>query len=227
MTDFWNVPKMWLGSTVFIIGGGNSLNTSGLKWTSDTKEQILDKISSDLKPIWDERSIGVNDAFLLGDWIDISWFGDSRWFEWNKNKLSQFPGLKACCCPHMVKKSKEIGVKVLQRGKSLGLDPNSCRVSWNHTSGSSAISLAANLGARKIVLLGFDMHISNQVDHNWHENHKVQLKDKNDPYPRFLNAFEQIAEDAEKRGIEIINCSMNSTIKQFPKITFKEVIKSL
>lgn len=227
MTDFWNVPKMWLGSTVFIIGGGNSLNTTGLEWSKETKSQILDQICSDLKPIWDERVIGVNDAFLLGDWVDICWFGDSRWYEWNKSKLAQFPGLKACCCPQMVKKSKEIGIKVLERGKPLGLEINSCRVSWNNTSGTSAISFAANLGARKIVLLGFDMFITDKVNHNWHENHQIQLGDKNNPYPRFLKSFEHIAKDAEKRGIEIINCSMNSTIKEFPKITFKEVIESL
>jgi hypothetical protein len=56
--EAWRIPKMWKGQTVFIIGGGPSLN------------------GTPLHLIHEHRVIGVNCAYMLGDWVDVCWFGD-------------------------------------------------------------------------------------------------------------------------------------------------------
>ena len=56
--DAWIPPQIWKGQTVFILGGGPSLNEANL----------------DL--IHDRRVIGVNNAYQLGSWVDVCWFGD-------------------------------------------------------------------------------------------------------------------------------------------------------
>ena len=77
--NYWTVQKLWPDSTVFIVGGGKSLNRTGLQWNETNKGEILQAISNDLSCIHDKRVIGVNDSFKLGDWIDICFYGDTRY----------------------------------------------------------------------------------------------------------------------------------------------------
>ena len=201
----WKAPRIWPDSTVYIIGGGESLN----------KEK-------DLPLIHDKRVIGCNDAFLLGDWVDVCWFGDNRWWEWNREKLRDFGGLKVCCCSGL---KNRIDLKLLSRNgnKSEGIGENPYYVSWNRSTGASAINLAYHFGAKKIVLLGFDMKRVEGKD-NWHDNHKIKHTKTTPPYNRYLQAFIAISKDAKTLGVEIINCSMDSAITQFDKVSLEEVL---
>ena len=56
--DTWNPPQIWKDQTAFILGGGPSLK------------------DADLDLIHDRRVIGVNNAYQLGSWVDVCWFGD-------------------------------------------------------------------------------------------------------------------------------------------------------
>lgn len=200
----WNVPRMWDGAAVYILGGGYSL------------------LDEKLELIHNKRVIGVNTSFMLGDWVDVCWWSDPCWYEWNVVDLSEFGGLKACCCRALIDKP---GVKVLNRGKSMGIDHRTNFISWNRSSGGSAINLAVHLGAKRIVLLGFDMKPSDDKgEDNWHNLHKVK---KYPPYHRFLESFPHIKKDAGNLGVEIINSTMCSLIPEdiFPKIPLEEVVK--
>ena len=200
----WTVPKMWLDSTAYILGGAPSL------------------LKENLSLIHNERVIGVNDAFRLGDWVDVCWFGDVRWFDWNKEELKKFKGLVACCCPRLADKND--WVKVLSRGKPQGIEPRPDFISWNKSSGGSAINLAIHFGVRRVVLLGYDMKPNEDGKDNWHDNHKVK-NNTTLPYPRFLQSFPIIVRDAERMGVEIINTSMDSLIdeKYVRKMPLEEV----
>ena len=78
----WNPPKIWSNSTAFILGGGPSV------------------ASHNLKPLVDKRVIGVNNSVFFGpDIVDVVWFGDVKWFDWHRDKLKNFPGIVATCCP--------------------------------------------------------------------------------------------------------------------------------
>jgi hypothetical protein len=54
----WLPPKIWQNSTAFIIGGGPSIK------------------DLDVTKIQNRRVIGTNNAYQMGDWVDICWFGD-------------------------------------------------------------------------------------------------------------------------------------------------------
>lgn len=209
-SEYWNVPEMWKGATVYILGGGSSL------------------LDENLELIEDKRVIGVNCAFLLGDWVDILWFGDPPWFGWNERALAKFGGLKVCCCKQML--FDHPTVRVLERGKAMGLEDGKnhrTRVSWNWSSGGSAVNLATLLGAHRVVLLGFDMKPDDKGNIHWHDLHHNKLDlSKYDPHSQFVEAFEFIANDARNLNIEIINSTMCSVIpeKWVPKIPLEEVV---
>lgn len=197
-----NVQKLCDKGTVFIIGGGPSLK------------------GFDFSKISDKHIIGVNNAFMLGDFVDVCWFGDVNWYERNKSQLDNFKGLKYHCCNRSASRPDTIRYT---RGKPQGIDKDPTKVAWNNNSGGSAINLAYHLGAARIILLGFDMKFNEFGENNWHDYH-VKRDPKWNPYYRFLKCFPMIAHDAKKLGIEIINTSLDSALNMFPKKSIDEVL---
>lgn len=198
----WRAVKLWEGATVYILGGGPSLS------------QV------DTSVLRDKRVIGVNDAFRFGpDIVDICWFGDCRWHKWNEDDLRAFSGLVISCSRC---KCDLPWILQLRRADCAGLSMDPSLVYWNKSSGASAINLAALLGATRIVLLGFDMKMEGGK-HNWHSFHKHAPR--NTIYQNlFLPPFDQIAKDAEKYGIEILNATTGSALDVFPKVVFNDVV---
>ena len=196
------IPALWNNTTVFIIGGGPSLN--GL----------------DLSPLHSQRCVGVNNSFRLGSWIDVCWSTDSRWLEWNKEDLRKFAGLKLSGIPKReAGPFGDLGVLRVRRaaGQKTGISTDPGEIVWNLNSGASAINLAVHLGAQRIVLVGFDMKVAEDGNHNWHNDHRHRPPD-NIYEKRFMSAFAPIAADLGKLGIECLNANPESAIEEFPKI---------
>jgi hypothetical protein len=202
----WKVPVIWPNSTVVVIGGGPSLR------------------GFDFSPIHDQHVLGCNQAFELGPWVDAVWFGDCRWYDWNKTALHQFGGLKVTCCPKLAQ-NPVIGIKAVQRSrKSTGIDPNRDKISWNRHTGGSALNLAVHFGARRILLLGYDMKLGKDGSHWWHTKHKSQPRD-NIYKTRFLPAYTTMATDLERLRVEVINAGPDSDMEVFPRMTLAEALQ--
>jgi len=231
----WIVPRMWEGGDVWIIGGGPSLVEQFNIPDNIAKDVFLGKkplsvYSSYMQAIHKKHIIGINMAYLIGDWIDIVFFGDGGFFLKNKPNLAQFPGLKVTCHSGG---AKEKWVKFLGRDgkKPRGISTGANLVSWNGNSGGAAISVAAHSGAKRIILVGFDMNLNSENKQHWHNNYgrgiinvSDQRKLRKLPFDRHLRGFPIIAEDAKRMGIEIFNASPNSMITCFPKCTVKELL---
>lgn len=200
---FWNIPDIWRGETVYVVGGGPSI-----------KETPLHRIH-------DKKVIGVNAAFTLGNWVDICWFGDCRFHEWFNQELSEFPGLIVGCPPC----SCDISFPLKKVRKDTG-QKGICAfrndlVFWNNSSGASAINFAYHLGAERVVLVGFDMKMR-EGRHNFHS-----LYTKHTPSPdiyqdMFLKPFFKIAEDAERLGFPVYNATLGSDLKVFPFVDIEQ-----
>jgi hypothetical protein len=177
-----------------------------------------------LKAIHDKHVIGINNAYQIGDWIDILFFGDASWYHAHAPRLGTWPGLKVSSAPFFHKtRNNPLGVKYLARdgGHKTGISRNPRCVSWNRNSGAAAISLAAHLGVKQIVLLGFDMRGDSPLITHWHGNHKPG---GNCPFSNHLLNFPNIARDAKSMGIEILNASPHSAIEIFPKVAIKDLL---
>jgi len=214
----WKAPRMWKGSTSYILGGGPSLNLV------------------DLSLIHDRRCIGVNNSFLLGPWVDVCWWGDMKWLMWHrKTLLFQYHGLVASCNTNTGIIQRNSWVKFFRRGKPMGIDPRPGMISWNRNSGCSAINLAYHFGSTRIVLIGFDMQEGPSGETHWHGGHaeaKVKYARKQKMrkvkartlYERFRQTTAFIARDAGKLGVEILNASPVSTIDVFPKVKLEDTL---
>jgi hypothetical protein len=189
-----------------IIGGGSSVNEFDFSLLE--KQRLV---------------IGVNDSFKLGSFVGYVWFGDQRWYEWNKEFLKEYrESKKVYTCAESLEDNPDL--QCFKRGKPLGVETTLNKVSWNRTSGASAINFAYHLGARKIILIGFDMKRGNKGETHWHDNHKKKDADIDTLFLRYLEPFKAIKRDADKLGVKIVNLNLNSAIEDFPKMTYKEAI---
>lgn len=227
---------MWEEADVWILGGGPSVFKQFLIPDEVVKsvlsgESPLSVYSPYMKDLHGKHVIAINVAYLIGDWIDMVFFGDLGFFNAHKERLAQFPGLKVSS---HAQTDKVPWVKYLPRNgnHAQGISPNPKMISWNGNSGAAAISIAANAGAKRIILLGFDMKLDECSRQHWHGLYRTNgVRDIHNPrkrpglpFDRHLRGFPYIAMDAKARGIEILNCCPDSAITCFPKFSLKELI---
>ena len=203
---FWTPETKWKDQDVFIIGGGVS----------------LEKFDWELLRPDDIFTIGCNDAYLRGpDICNICLFGDLKWWREHQRGLESFresgKGAVFTSCPQLYKKEKTSWLWLMNRnGRGLQRDA----LGWNKNTGAGAVNLALLLGAKRVFLLGFDMHLTGGRS-NWHDNN---LDKPNEAvYPRFLKGFERMQKDMGKfLGSEIFNITDDSSLDIFPKIGVNE-----
>lgn len=230
----WQVPQIWSGGDVWIIGGGPSIPKQ-----FDVPAEVIQSVvkgnsppsvySSYMSYLYDKHVIGVNVAYMLGNWIDMVFFGDKSFFLSHEKGLRAFPGIKVSCHEYV---DNNGWCKFLLKDTShrVGISPNQRMVSWNNNSGAAAISLAVHTGAKRIILLGFDMTLDSGKQH-WHSLYPNSANNQNNrrvvatPFKRHLLGFPAIAADAERMGVEILNASPDSAIQCFRKVTVKELMK--
>jgi uncharacterized Rossmann fold enzyme len=209
---FWQIPKLCKGGAVILLGGGPSLPS------------LIDGIR-----FVNAYVIAINDAFRLYPDADMLFFGDTKWYWWNKGDVDGFNGLKVTCdrqrkaskvakdgkiFPSVRKVAKGVELNIVRTCKGYGLRTESDRINFNSSSGAAAINLAYHLGAKEVVLVGYDMRLING-ERNW-RRHPNQGDGPQKGYEKFLGPFDKIAPDALEVGLNIINATPGSGLKHFP-----------
>lgn len=213
---YWMTPKLWHNETVFLLGGGPSL------------------LAEDLTLIHDRRVLACNDAFKLGCWVDAVIFGDGRWYRRFKDEVNQFEGLKIAMHGDAL---GEQGWHVVRRiGSGIWTVPGTC--GWNLNIGLGAVNLAINLGAARIVLLGYDMKFKKTEPtgkgfdeslrwevhgktSNWHHN---PWKQRNGRHKVYIKQFDKMKGQIDKTGVEVINATPDSALRTFPYRPLRECL---
>ena len=232
----WQVPQIWEGGDVFILGGGPSIIKQfdipeSLVMDVLTKKKPISVYSEYLSLLHNKHVIGVNTSFLIGEWVDFIFFGDNGFLLQNQCELAEHIGLKISCHPQTEKYN---WIKYVCRDKSKvrGISTNPKAISWNGNSGASAINIAIHTGAKRIILLGFDMKLDDSKKQHWHNHYNkygqpvVDTRHKRHtlPFDRHLRGFPEIAKDAKKIGVEILNANPDSAIDVFKKINVKDIL---
>ena len=171
--------------------------------------------------------IGINDAFRFGEWVDLCWFLDARWYWWNKEDFAKFKGLKVSGnrAPEILGSVlEEPDIKVVRRNGKGGICSKQNVIATSGNSGASAVNLAYHLGAKRIILVGFDMRMINGKK-NWfkHPGPKHGGSAQKMSFHRFIRSFAYIAKDAKKLGLKIYNATPDSALTMFPKTDFEVV----
>jgi len=165
--------------------------------------------------------IVINDNYKMAPWADYLYFCDPKWFEWHKDKkdLANFKGKKYTQDAGI---AKAYGINYIESKPAEGISESPDVIHQGSNSGYQAINLAYHLGARKIILLGYDMQTTNGKSH-WFGNHPDNIISK---YKSLVQHFESLAEHAKRLDLEIINCTRKTALTCFPKMKLESALSS-
>ncbi len=91
-------------------------------------------------------------------------------------------------------------------------------------SGFQAINLAAQFGAKRIALIGYDMRLDLGI--HWHGRHPQGLNNPSEHnIARWRRSVDAAAPVLDALGIEVINCSPVSALTAYPKMTLSEALQ--
>lgn len=190
-----SVPRLWPGETFVILAGGPSL-------------QAVPRMST---PV---RIIAIKDAIRLVPFSDCLYGCDSKWWRQYGPTLD-YKGPRYALEPTPF-------AQTLKNTGMTGLETNPIGLRTGKNSGYQAINLAVHLGAKKIILLGFDMRQGPKGEDHWfgaHPYHTAQI-----PYPAFREAFETIVEPLKAAGVEVLNATPGSALTCFPRVSLAEAL---
>ena len=167
--------------------------------------------------------IAINDAVQLAPWADVLYSSDPGW--WQKYKwMRDFAGVRVMVDPirsHKPSAQTVDGVVVLKNTGKDGVEfsPDGLRTQIN--SGGAAINLAVHLGAKRIVLLGYDMGPSGKRYH-FHDD-----KPTYSAYDVFIKNIGTMAAPLAEAGIEVLNCSRQTKLQCFPRVALTEALEAV
>jgi hypothetical protein len=104
----------------------------------------------------------------------------------------------------------------------LCLDP--LAIHYGGNSGYQAINLAFNWGARRIILLGFDMGKAVDGRSHYFGDHPAGLR-RGGNFRNWIADFEQLAADLKAEGVEVVNCSRSTALRCFPRMDLQSALR--
>ncbi|WP_287497943.1 hypothetical protein [Pandoraea sp. CB10b_02] len=161
----------------------------------------LSKVDCDLIGTTSARTIAINSSWQMAPFADVIYAGDAAWWQAHISGISA-RGERWTCS------------RVAAREFGLHLHD----ASGPYSSGLRAIELAAQFGASRIVLIGFDCSVKGGS--HWHGDH---AKTKN-PDARLCELWKKQFAGLRFDEVEIINASRQSELDCFPRLDLEQAL---
>jgi len=208
----YSVPPIWPEDTFVILGCGPSLS-----------EKQINHIQGNA------RVIAVNASYLMAPWADVLYATDAAFWRHYADELPEYCGVRIGLAwdtendkqfyqYHKVDPAK---VRFMQCTGELGLEDDRTALRHGNNSGYAAINLAVHLGAKRIVLLGYDMQ---SVDGQNSFPGYSPARSIPDRYEHMLKSFDSLLEPLEALEIKVFNATPDSALDSFPHVDIMEVV---
>lgn len=196
-------------NTYVCIASGPSLSNEQL--------DLVDRYRNKIKGI-----IGVNRAFEAYQKFDILFGADKKFWLHYYDVVKSMPFIKTTiegnACNSRI---REIPFEFAN-----GLGDN-C-IHHNGNSGLMAINLAYLLGAKNIILIGYDFKHSDSGKVHFHSDYdKKKFQSNFEITKRLFDNVELIANDLRERSVRIVNCSIDTAIECIDKQTLHSELELL
>lgn len=187
---------IWPSSTVVCVGGGPSLVAADVAFARSAGAKIL----------------SINSSYQCFEGCPDALFApDAKWWGWHPEALG-FACIKVAFPPDPPVTLPGVDIVDWTTGDGVDLNPT-CLRGGGH-SGYAAINLAMHMGARRIVLLGYDGAPGPDGRHHCHPDHPdgshIQYH-----YRRAI--YQTLVKPLETLGIALINASRRTAIPFVPR----------
>ena len=202
---FWEYGEWFKDELVVILGGGPS------------------HVEFDPKLLKDVSFIAVNSSCR---WVrgvakktDLLYFNDNSWNERFPELVETWPGVSVTSNRHVKARVGDL----VERLDIFALTEFMSRMSdyVQASSGHTAACLAAHMGAKVIVLIGFEAGVVNGRTHGHNDYAQMET---NSYENRFVPGWKGLRTRFEELGIKVINSTPNSKILDFPFMPLEEVL---
>lgn len=202
--ECWSPEPLWRGEQAFVLASGPSL-------TAEVAERVRG-----------HHVIVVNSSCHLAPWGEILYFTDSGWYEKHRDIVANWPGM-VITMSKTAKREFPIKIKRVQgEHRPDFTSAGASAIRQGRSSGHTAVSLAITLGARQVIMLGFDMRVVDGREH-CHDDYKGP-RDL-DIYAReFAPKFDGWNAAALEAGCEVLNATPGSAVAEFPFVDLDEVL---
>jgi hypothetical protein len=210
MTTPWEVPRDWEGETVAVLASGPSMSLDVAEFVRGkcrviavSNQGIPNEVGGVLRP-------------ALAPWADMLYASDLKWWMHYKAHALAFEGLKVTI--RTVLPFKE--VLSLEQSRNVPFDPRPTHLVSGGNSGYQAVHIAAQRGAGRILLCGFDMRHVGNCKH-WFGAHSGKLNTAMN-YKQWIDNFSALAADLTARGVRLVNCTPRSALRGIPFTPLEE-----
>lgn len=206
----WIDGLYWPDAAVVIMASGPSL-------TAEQCERVLGwRTNGGI-----HRAIAINTTFMMAPWADVLYACDAPWWKLNIQSVrSAFPGQLWTQDADAARKYHDL--HLIPSVKAPGISTAPGVIHQGENSGFQAINLAVQAGARRIILLGYDMRDDGARTH-WHGEHPPGLERRN-PYDKWIAHLERAAVDLRKLGVEVLNATPGSALTCFPMVSLPDAL---
>jgi hypothetical protein len=142
---------------------------------------------------------------------------DFQWWSKYQHLWKSFHGQKYTWSQEAAKK---FGLTHVLSRNDIGLGLDAIHTGGN--SGYQAVNLAFIMGAKKIILLGFDMQRTGGKMH-FHGDHKEMNNPNDGLFRQWVQNFNLMAVDLDAAGVEVLNATRETALTCFPRVSISDI----
>lgn len=195
------IPRCFEGETLVVIASGASL-------TKEDVDYCQGKVNA----------VVVNDNYKLAPWAKLLYAADGPWWD-EYGGVPEFSGQKWTQDKEAAEKYR-INYIEGYWNEGISTDPRHIHYGWN--SGFQCCNLVFLMGARRLLLLGFDMKMTAGKRH-WFGDHPEKLN-KESGYNKWVDSMDGAAAGYARAGCEVINCSRETSLLQYKRAAIVDCI---
>lgn len=166
------------------------------------------------------RVVAINDSVYPCWFADICYASDIPWWQYHQN-LPGFEGRRVGLrYADGAKMKQPEGVDLVEASGVDGHDDRPGFVRHGGNSGYVGVHLAAKLGAKTIILVGFDM----KGDVHWFGSHPDGIRRSGASKLKWVERFGALAQHLAASGVGVFNASPDSALTCFPAVDLATVL---
>lgn len=206
MPEPFRVEPIWPGRRAVIIGAGPSLTLKQIMHVGIARAE--DRC----------RVVAVNNAVFVAWYADWLHGSDFKWWDWNKQSATRFPGIRTTASPTVPRS----WAGWLQSTGLEGFDPDPTKIRTGSNGVYQAMHCMIHAGVEEIILLGVDMQLDAKGRSHFHGGHPdgIVCDHAVTMIPKFATLLPALAE----RGVRVVNATPGSALRTFPFIDLEGIL---